>query len=208
MSSTLLLPHAHSFVKGPAVINTHTVQIFRICRHGKVPYRRFNSPEASAHVQVQRKYGWELSNRVCRARGAAAHACAPGLSTGRRLMPMPARCGAAAPCRGAATVRRSPHTRRVLRRVLLGRGCLCGAHRARATAATTKRLHACACEGADENSWQSRPRHACALQLLGQGCCSEPCGDLLTELLSPGGRKRLTLRMLDKVSETAAGLSA
>jgi hypothetical protein len=24
MSSTLLLPHAHSFVKGPAVINTHT----------------------------------------------------------------------------------------------------------------------------------------------------------------------------------------
>jgi len=121
------------------------------------------SPEASAHVQVQRKYGWELSNRVCRARGAAAHACAPGLSTGRRLMPMPARCGAAAPCRGAATVRRSPHTRRVLRRVLLGRGCLCGAHRARATASTTKRLHACACEGADENSWQSRPRHACAL---------------------------------------------
>ena len=85
------------------------IQIFRICRHGKVPYRRFNSPEASAHVQVQRKYGWELSNRVCRARGAAAHACAPGLSTGRRLMPMPARCGAAAPCRGAATVRRSPH---------------------------------------------------------------------------------------------------
>ena len=39
-------------------------------------------------------------------------------------------------------------------------------------------------------------------------CCSEPCGDLLTELLSPVGRKRLTLRMLDKVSETAAGLSA
>jgi hypothetical protein len=139
------------------------IQIFRICRHGKVPYRRFNSPEASAHVQVQRKYGWEPSNRVCGARGAAAHACAPGLSTGRRLMPMPARCGAAAPCRGAATVRRSPHTRRVLRRVLLGRGCLCASHRARATASTTKRLHACACEGADENSWQSRPRHACAL---------------------------------------------
>jgi hypothetical protein len=35
-------------------------------------------------------------------------------------------------------------------------------------------------------------------------CCSEPCGDLL----SPGGRKRLTLRMPDKVSETAAWLSA
>ncbi len=74
---------------------------FQIFRHGKVPYRRFISPEASAHVQVQRKYGWEPSNRVCGARGAAAHACAPGLSTGRRLMPMPARCGAAAPCRGA-----------------------------------------------------------------------------------------------------------
>ena len=96
------------------------IQIFRICRHGKVPYRRFNSPEASAHVQVQRKYGWEPSNRVCGGRGAAAHACAPGLSTGRRLMPMPARCGAAAPCHGAATVRRSQHTRRVLLRVLLG----------------------------------------------------------------------------------------
>jgi hypothetical protein len=119
--------------------------------------------EYRGNVQVQRKYGLEPSNRVCGARGAAAHACAPGLSTGRRLMPMPVRCGAAAPCRGAATVRRSPHTRRVLRRVLLGRGCLCGAHRARATASTTKRLHACACEGADENSWQSRPRHACAL---------------------------------------------
>jgi hypothetical protein len=39
-------------------------------------------------------------------------------------------------------------------------------------------------------------------------CCSEPCGDLLTELMSPGGRKRLTLRMPDQVSETAAGLSA
>jgi hypothetical protein len=69
-------------------------------RHGKVPYLSetkaddcFNSPEASAHVQVQRKYGWEPSNQVCGTRGAAAHACAPGLSTGRRLMPMrPIRC--------------------------------------------------------------------------------------------------------------------
>ncbi len=104
------------------------------------------------------------------------NACAPGLSTGRRLMPMPARCGAAAPCRGAATVRRSPHTRRVLRRVLLGRGCLCGAHRARATASTTKRLHACACEGADEKSWQSRPRHESHREHAG-GCwvCGMHC---------------------------------
>ena len=157
-----ILPPPHPSVKesDPRRADSYDqIQIFRICPHGKVPYRRFNSPEASAHVQIQRKYGWEPSNRVCGGRGAAAHACAPGLSTGRRLMPMPARCGAAAPCRGAAMVRRSPHTRRILRRVLLGRGCLCGAHRARATASTTKRLHAWTCEGADENSWQSRPRH-------------------------------------------------
>ena len=38
-------------------------------------------------------------------------------------------------------------------------------------------------------------------------CCSEPCGDLLTELLSPGGRKSLMLRMPDKVSD-CSGLSA
>jgi hypothetical protein len=49
----------------------------------------------------------------------------------------------------------SPHTRRVL----VG-GWLCGAHRERAVAETTRRLHAHVCEGADENSWQSRPRHA------------------------------------------------
>ena len=64
-----------------------------------------------------------------------------------------------------------------------------------------------ACEGADENSWQSRPGMRV---LLGQvvGLLLGTCGDLLTELLSPGGRKRLTLRMLDKVSDTAEGLSA
>ena len=61
------------------------------------------------------------------------------------------------------------------------------------------------CEGADENSWQSRPRHACA---LGAGRWLAARNRLLTEILSPGGRKRLTLRMPDKVSETAAGLSA
>jgi len=94
------------------------------------------------------------SNQLRGARGASAHACSTGLSTGRRLMPMTARCGAAAPCRGATTVRQLPHTRRVL-----GGGWLCGAHRACAAAATTKHLHAYACEGADENSWQSRPRH-------------------------------------------------
>jgi hypothetical protein len=82
--------------------------------------------------------------------------------------------------------------------------------------------------GADENSWQSRPRHACAssaftssfhtpssrlhapcaIQQQATVMVLEPCGDLLTELLSPGGRKSLMLRMPDKVSETAAGLSA
>jgi hypothetical protein len=55
---------------------------------------------------------------------------------------------------GRRQVERLPHTRRVL-----GGGWLCGAHRACAAAATTKHLHAYACEGADENSWQSRPRH-------------------------------------------------
>ena len=55
---------------------------------------------------------------------------------------------------GRRQVERLPHTRRVL-----GCGWLCGAHRACAAAATTKHLHAYACEGADENSWQSRPRH-------------------------------------------------
>jgi hypothetical protein len=38
----------------------------------------------------------------------------------------------------------------------------CVEHRAGAAAATTRRFHAHACEGANENSWQSRPRHACA----------------------------------------------
>ena len=53
-----------------------------------------------------------------------------------------------------------PHESRTLRVVrVLGCGWLCGSHRACAAAATTKHLHAYACEGADENSWQSRPRH-------------------------------------------------
>ena len=183
------------------------IQIFRICRHGKVPYRRFNSPEASAHVQVQRKYGWEPSNRVCGARGAAAHACAPGLSTGRRLMPMPARCGAAAPCRGAATVRRSPHEESTAASAAGKRlsvwsaqsSCNCIDHQ----------TFACLCMRGRGRKLVAIQTEACVCSWGGaSACCSEPCGDLLTELLSPGGRKRLTLRMLDKVSETAAGLSA
>ena len=37
-------------------------------------------------------------------------------------------------------------------------------------------------------------------------CCSEPCCDLLTELLSPVGRKSLMLRMPDKVSDCSWAL--
>jgi len=45
------------------------------------------------------------SNQLRGAQGASAHACSTGLSTGRRLMSMTARCGAAALCSGATTVR-------------------------------------------------------------------------------------------------------
>ena len=64
------------------------------------------------------------------ARGASAHACSTGLSTGRRLMPMTARCGAAAPCRGPVRCCRA-----VPRRRMVGSCWLCGAHRTRAAAA-------------------------------------------------------------------------
>ena len=182
------------------------IQIFRICRHGKVPYRRFNSPEASAHVQVQRKYGWELSNRVCGARGAAAHACAPGLSTGRRLMPMPARCGAVAPrsSDGSTVAAHEESTAasaagKRLSVWIAQSSCNCSDHQ----------TFACLCMRGRGRKLVAIQTEACVCSWGGaSACCSEPCGDLLTELLSPGGRKRLTLRMPDKVSETAAGLSA
>ena len=57
------------------------------------------------YVQVRRNYGRQPSNQLRGAQGASAHACSTcwtGLSTGRRLMPMTALCGAAAPCRGAS----------------------------------------------------------------------------------------------------------
>ena len=76
------------------------------------------------------------SNQLRGARGASAHACSTGLSTGRRLMPMTARCGAAVPCRGATTVRQLPHTRQVVERAQSACSCSCM-----------------------RNSWQSRPRH-------------------------------------------------
>ena len=74
-------PPAHNFIIGPAVINTHTLRCKRSCPGST---KVLQSPKS-------KKYVWEPSNRVCGARGAAAHAWAPGLSTGRRLMPMPAR---------------------------------------------------------------------------------------------------------------------
>jgi hypothetical protein len=58
-------------------------------------------------------------------------------------------------------------------RRVLGGGWLCGSHRSRAAAATTRHLHAYACEGADENSWQSRPRHARASRA--PHCQPPPC---------------------------------
>ena len=68
----------------------------------------FSNFERKHYVQVRRNYGRQPSNQLQGARGASGHACSTGLSTGRRLMPMTARCGAAAPCRGAATVRQLP----------------------------------------------------------------------------------------------------
>jgi hypothetical protein len=59
----------------------------------------FSNFEESNYVQVRRNYGRQPSNQLQGARGASAHACSTGLSTGRRLMPMTARCGAAALCR-------------------------------------------------------------------------------------------------------------
>jgi hypothetical protein len=44
MSSTLLLPHAHSFVKGPAVINTHTNSV-RSTSDGRGPVTRKRVPD-------------------------------------------------------------------------------------------------------------------------------------------------------------------
>ena len=90
----------------------------------------FSNFERRNYVEVQRNYGRQPSNQLRGARGASAHACSTGLSTGRRLMPMTARCGAAALCRGATTVRQLPHKRQVV-----GRCWMCGSHRARAAAA-------------------------------------------------------------------------
>ena len=90
--------------------------------------------------EVRRKYGSQRSNQLRGARGASAHACSTGLSTGRRLMPMTARCGAA-PCHGATTVRVAAHETsggKVMAVWIAQSACSCSRMR---------------------NSWQSRPRH-------------------------------------------------
>ena len=69
----------------------------------------FSNFERKHYVQVRRNYGRQPSNQLRGARGASAHACSTGLSTGRRLMSMTALCGAAAMCRGATTVRVAAH---------------------------------------------------------------------------------------------------
>ena len=95
----------------------------------------------SNYVQVRRNYGRQPSNQLRGARGSLAHACSTGLSTGCRLMPMTARCGATAPCSGATTVRVAAHETsggKVMTVWIAQSVCSC------------RRMR---------NSWQSRPRH-------------------------------------------------
>ena len=62
-----------------------------------------------------------------------------------RLMPMTVRCGAAAPCSGATTVRQLQHTRRVVERAQSACSCSCMRGHDENSAAS-------ACEGVDENA--------------------------------------------------------
>ena len=70
MSSTLLLPHAHSFVKGPAVINTHTSQS-KGCGFTLCPVRLFSERAKSKRFMsrrpvIPRDCGlWSHGNRCC-----------------------------------------------------------------------------------------------------------------------------------------------
>ena len=93
------------------------------------------------------------------ARGASGHACSTGLSTGRRLMPMKARCGDAAPCRGATTVRQLPHTRQVVERAQSACSCSCMRGCGRKLSCIGMRGCGRKRKGVDENSWQSRQLH-------------------------------------------------
>ena len=69
MSSTLLLPHAHSFVKGPAVINTHRAEVytvrnsFRVRQNGGVPGPPTRNPcpriqSCRGHIPPQSAVSW------------------------------------------------------------------------------------------------------------------------------------------------------
>ena len=95
----------------------------------------------SNYVQVRRNYGRQPSNQLRGSQGASVHACSTGLSTGCRLMPMTAQCGAAAMCCGVTTVRVASHETsggKVMAVWIAQRACSCIRMR---------------------NSWQSRPRH-------------------------------------------------
>jgi hypothetical protein len=74
-------------------------------------------------------------------------------------MPMTARCGAAALCRGATTVRQLPHTRRVVERAQIA--CSCSCMRACGRKLSCIGMRGCGRKrkGVDENSWQSRHLH-------------------------------------------------
>jgi hypothetical protein len=111
------------------------------------------------YVQVRRNYGRQPSNQLRGARGASTHACSTGLSTGRRLMPMTAWCGAAAMCRGATTVRQLPHTSRVVERAQ--NACSCSCMRGCGRKLNCIGMRGCGRKrkGVDENSWQSRQLH-------------------------------------------------
>jgi hypothetical protein len=74
-------------------------------------------------------------------------------------MPMTARCGAAALCRGAATVRQLPHTRRVVGRAQSACSCSCMRGCGRKLSCISLRGFGRKRKGVDENSWQSRQLH-------------------------------------------------
>jgi len=74
-------------------------------------------------------------------------------------MPMTARCGAAAPCRGATTVRQLPHTRRVVQRAQSVCSCSCMRGCGRKLSCIGMRGCGRKRKGVDENSWQSRQLH-------------------------------------------------
>ena len=114
---------------------------------------------AKAKMRCSMKHGRQPSNQLRGAQDAAAHACSTGLSTGRRLMPMTARCGAAAPCRGATTVRQLQHTRRVVERAQSACSCSCMRGHGRKLSCIGMRGCGRKRKGVDENSWQSRQLH-------------------------------------------------